>query len=132
MTTLAERNAQERIDEKIEQVKREFGSGVMNLLKAANRTHLRSRGKVTILPLVDRNNVRWGLSWKDKKMSYDLNIVVAINDDGIQARVDRVWVHRRVSTPFDFDGHTPTTHMRRLTSLAIAEIAEAIEAEFKK
>jgi len=131
MTTLTERGAQERIDQLIEQIKREFGNDILNLLKAANRKYLKSRGKLTHQPLIDWNNVRWSLSWKDAKMSYELNVVVAISDDGAQARVDRVWVHRHVSTSFDFEGHTPTTHMRRLTGLAIAEIAEAIDAEFK-
>jgi hypothetical protein len=31
----------------------------------------------------------------------------------------------------DFEGHTPTTRMRRLTSLSIAAIREAIDAEWR-
>jgi hypothetical protein len=131
LKTPAELSAQERINQKIEQVKHEIASGIVNLLQAANIKHLKSKGKVTALPIVDRNSVRWSLAWKQEKTMFDLSIVVTLSDDGTRARVDRVWVHRHAATPFDFDGHTPTTHMRRLTSLSIPEIEAAIEAEFK-
>lgn len=122
--------AENRINQKIEQIKAEIGLAVVNLLKDANRRYLKSKGKMNTLPTIERNSIRWTLAWKEEKTTFDLNVVVAVTDDGTQARVDRVWVHRHVTTPFDYDGHTPTTHMRRLTSLSIAEIKSAVEAEF--
>ncbi len=130
MTPLTNLNAENRINQKIDQVKSELDLPVVGLLKDANKRHLKSKGKVSSAPIIDRNNVRWTLAWKEEKTAFDLSVVIAIMDDGAQARVDRVWVHRHVTTPFDYDGHTPTTHMRRLTSLSIAEIKSAIEAEF--
>lgn len=129
MPILTERD---RIDQKIEQIKQDIGRGVIDLLRQVNRTHLKHRGKISLLPMIDRNNVRWSLTWQEGTMSFALNVVVALKDDGTQALVDRVWVHRHVTTPFDFDGHTPTTRMRRLTGLSLEEIGKAIEAEFRK
>lgn len=123
--------ANERINAVIEQVKRDFGNGIVDLLKMVNQTHLKGKGKVTSQPKIDRSNVRWILAWKQDKISYDLNIVVSVDDDGIEARVGKVWVHRHASTDYDFDGHTPTTRMRRLAGLSLNEIKEAVEAEFK-
>ena len=68
--------------------------------------------------------------WKDGAINFDLNVVVTIEDDGKHARVGRVWVQRHASTSLDFEGHTPTTRMRRLTGLSLDEIREAIEAEW--
>ncbi len=130
MTNPTALNAESRINQKIEQVKNEIGAAVGNLLRDANKRYLKSKGKLAATPIVDHNSVRWTLSWKEEKTTFDLSVVVAVVDDGTQARVDRVWVHRHATTPFDYDGHTPTTHMRRLTSLSIAEIKSAIEAEF--
>ncbi len=123
-------SAENRINQKIEQVKNELGTAVSSLLRDANKRYLKSKGKVSTTPTIERNSIRWTLAWREEKMTFDLSIVVAVIDDGAQARVDRVWVHRHVTTPFDYDGHTPTTHMRRLTSLSIAEIKSAVEAEF--
>ncbi len=130
MITPTDPNAENRIHQKIDQVKSELGNAVSSLLKDANKRHLKSKGKVSAVPTIERSTVRWTLAWREEKMTFDLNVVVAVVDDGASARVDRVWVHRHVTTPFDYDGHTPTTHMRRLTSLSIAEIKSAIEAEF--
>lgn len=121
----------ERINAVIEQVKRDFGKGIVDLLKTTNQTFLKGKGKVTSQPKIDRSNVRWALVWKQDKISYDLNIVVSVDDDGVQARVGKVWVHRHASTDYDFDGHTPTTRMRRLAGLSLNEIKEALETEFK-
>ena len=122
---------QERINAKIAQVKQEHDEPFVRLLTQVNKTHLHGKGKLTAVAEVDRNSLRWTLAWTADKIDFDLNIVVNIADDGKQAHIDRVWVHRHVSAPFDHEGHTPTTHMRRLTSLSIAEIKEAIETEFK-
>ncbi len=124
-------SAENRISQKIEQVKGELGTAVVNLLRDANKRHLKSKGRVSAVPTIDRNSLYWTLAWKEDKATFALRVVIAIMDDGTQARIDRVWVHRHVTTPFDYDGHTPTTHMRRLTSLSIAEIKSAVEAEFE-
>ncbi len=126
---MAETN--ERINRVIEQVKRESGKGIVDLLKAANQTYLKGKGKVTSQPKIDRSNMRWILSWKQDKISYDLNIVISVDDNGTEARVGKVWVHRHASSDYDFDGHTPTTRMRRLAGLSLNEIKEALEMEFK-
>ncbi len=122
---------QARITEKIEQVKHAYSDEINELLKEVNRARLNSKGKITEAPIVEGNSLRWTLAWKEeRKISLELNIVVNIEDDGQQARVGRVWVHRHASTPLDYEGHTPTTRMRRLTTLSIPEIKEAIEAEW--
>jgi hypothetical protein len=124
-------NAQKaRISAKVEEVKRDFSDGITELLKETNKWRLGGKGKIVAAPKVDHNSLRWTLAWKEGKIAFELNVVVSIEDDGRRARVGRVWVHRHASTPFDFDGHTPTTRMRRLTGLAIEEIREAIETEW--
>jgi hypothetical protein len=40
-----------------------------------------------------------------------------------------VFVHRHASTSLDYEDHTPTTRMRRLTGFSMKDIREAIEAE---
>jgi hypothetical protein len=130
MLTPTDLSAEDRINQKIDQIKGELGAAIVSLLKDTNKRHLKSKGKVNTSPTIERNSVRWTLAWTEEKATFDLSVVIAILDDGSKARVDRVWVHRHVTTPFDYDGHTPTTHMRRLTSLSIAEIKTAVEAEF--
>ncbi|MBI5029542.1 MAG: hypothetical protein HZB51_03380 [Chloroflexi bacterium] len=130
MITPSELSAENRINQKIEQIKNDIGVAITNLLKDANKRYLKTKGKVSTMPTIDHNNLRWTLAWTEEKITFDLSVVIAVTDNGTEARVDRVWVHRHVTTPFDYDGHTPTTHMRRLTSLSIAEIKSAVEAEF--
>jgi hypothetical protein len=127
MTTQAE----ERISNKLDEIQQEIGTSIVELLREMNKTKLAGKGKVSMRPTRERASMRWTLAWKQEKISYDLNLIVSVNDDGTQARVDRVWVHRHASSDYDFDGHTPTTRMRRLTSLSLEEIKQAIEAEFK-
>jgi|GEM_PF-788775 len=122
--------AQERIAQKIEEVKNALGKDLVELLKQINATRLGGKGKVTETPVVERASVRWTLAWEQGKISYDLNIVVRFDDDGKNARVAGVWVHRHASTPMEYEGHTPTTRMHRLTGLSIKEIKEAIDAEW--
>lgn len=121
---------QERIDKKIEEIKTMLGKDIVTLLRQVNATRLGGKGKVTNTPVADRASLRWMLEWKHDKISYDLNVVVRFDDDGQTARVAGVWVHRHASTPLEFEGHTPTTRMHRLTGLSIKEIKEAIEAEW--
>ena len=121
----------QRIDAKIEEVKGEYAAGIHELLSEVNATRLKGKGKIEP-PVVEGSSLRWTLAWREEsKISLELNIVANVEDDGRQARVGRVWVHRHASTPMDFEGHTPTTRMRRLTSLSIAAIREAIDAEWR-
>jgi hypothetical protein len=120
-----------RIDTKIEGVKGEYAAGIRELLSEVNTTRLKGKGKIEP-PVVEGSSLRWTLAWREEReISLELNIVANVEDDGRQARVGRVWVHRHASTPMDFEGHTPTTRMRRLTSLSIAAIREAIDAEWR-
>jgi hypothetical protein len=121
---------QERIDKKIEEVKTALGKDIVALLKQVNATRLADKGKVTTTPVADRASLRWTLAWSQDKVSYDMNVVIRFDDDGQTARVAGAWVHRHASTPLEFEGHTPTTRMHRLTGLSIKEIREAIEAEW--
>ena len=121
---------QERIDKKIEEVKIMLGKDIVVLLKQVNTARLGGKGKVAATPVADRSSLRWTLEWKKDRISYDLNVIVRFDDDGKTARVAGVWVHRHVSTPMEFEGHTPTTRMHRLTGLSIEEIREAIDAEW--
>lgn len=123
-------DAQARIAKKIEEIKTTLGKDLVELLKQINTTRLAGKGQVTATPIVDRASVRWTLAWAQDKISYDLNVVVRFDDDGKHARVAGVWVHRHASTPLEYDGHTPTTRMHRLTGLSLQEIREAIDAEW--
>ena len=140
MPNIYAQTAHERIHQKIEEIKSQFGTGIHTLLQEVNKAKLKGKGKITAAPAVDQNTLRWTLAWKatapgavGKKagaVSFELNIVVFVEDDGREARVAKVWVHRRASTPMEFEGHTPTTRMRRLAHLSLSEIREAIEAEW--
>jgi hypothetical protein len=120
---------QERIASQIYQVIQNYSNAIVDLLKETNKTRLKGRGTVTNAPLIESSSLRWTLTWKEHKVSYELSILVNIEDDGRKAFVGHMWVHRRASTPIDFEGHTPTTRMRRLTHLNIDEIRDAIELE---
>ena len=120
-----------RLNLKLEELSRTWNAGIVDLLRQANKSRLKGKGKVTPQPLIERNNLRWSLEWKEGKISFDLNVVVNVEDDGKQAQVSRVWVHRHASSSLDFEGHTPTTRMRRLTGLSLEEIQQAVEAELK-
>jgi hypothetical protein len=122
--------AQARINELIEETQNGIGKQITALLKEINATRLANKGKVS-QPIVNRASLRWTLAWEQNKISYDLNIIVRFEDNGKVARVAGVWVHRHASTPLDYEGHTPTTRMHRLTGLTIKEIREAIDAEWK-
>jgi hypothetical protein len=121
-----------RIRVRIEEVRREYHDGIIDLLKEMNERRLLGKGQVASAPVVERTNIRWNLTWKEKlKISYDLNVVIGVEDDGKQARVGRVWVHRHASTPLDYEDHTPTSRMRRLSGFSMKEIREAVEAELR-
>ncbi len=119
-----------RIRQLLSSIQNDFRDPVANLLNEVSRTRLKGMGKLTAIAEVEQNNVRWTLEWQDGPIHFDLNVVAAVEDDGKQAKIGRVWVQRHASTAFDFDGHTPTTRMRRLTMFSPAEIREAIDAEW--
>ncbi len=122
---------QQRIDATIEGIKRDYSSRVVDLFQDLNTSRLRGNGKITAAPVVEGASLRWTLEWtEERKISFELSLVVNVEDDGREARIGRVWVHRHASTPLDYDGHTPTTRMRRLTGLSLREIREAIDAEW--
>ncbi len=122
---------QQRIDATIEGIKRDYSSRVVDLFQDLNTSRLSGNGKITAAPVVDGASLRWTLEWtEERKISFELSLVVNVEDDGREARIGRVWVHRHASTPLDYDGHTPTTRMRRLTGLSLREIREAIDAEW--
>jgi hypothetical protein len=121
---------EERIAQKAEEIRGAFGKDIVTVLKQANAAHLTGKGKVTATPVVDRASLRWTLAWEQDEISYDLNVVIRFDDDGKSASVAGVWIHRHASTPLEFEGHTPTTWMHRLTGLSIKEIRAVIEAEW--
>jgi hypothetical protein len=121
---------QARVAAKIEEINHAYGSDIRDLLKEVSRTRLKNKGKLTLAPAIENNSLRWTLSWKEQqKISLELHVIISVEDDGHAAKVGRVWIHRHASTSIDFEGHTPTTRMRRLASLSIDEIREAIDAE---
>ncbi len=121
---------QARIEAMLEEIDRVYSSQIRDILKEINRTRLMNKAKLTLAPVIEHNSLRWSLLWKEQqKISFELHIVVSVEDNGQTAQVARVWIHRHASTPIDFEGHTPTTRMRRLTILSIDGIREAINAE---
>ena len=122
---------QARVDAKMAEIDHAYGSDIRDLLKEISKTRLKNKGKLTLEPVIENNSLRWTLSWKEQqKISLELHVIVSVEDDGHAAKVSRVWVHRHASTSVDYEGHTPTTRMRRLASLSIDEIREAIDAEW--
>lgn len=127
----AEDSKKARVQAKIAEIRRDYAEPIAELLREINRSRLGGRGYLTAGPAVEGNALRWTLAWKEKrKVSFELNIVANIEDDGQSAKIGRVWVHRHASTTVDYDGHTPTTRMRRLTALSLPEIKQAIDAEW--
>ena len=122
--------AQERLHEKIKQVNHEFGAKIYEMLMQFNRERLNGKASLNDEPYTDEHSLRWMMKWKEAKITYELSIVIRVEDTGREARVGGVWVHRHASTPLDFDGHTPTTRMRRVSNFSLKEIKNAIEAEW--
>lgn len=127
MTTQTE----ERIGDKLDEIQQEWSKPIVNLLRETNKVKLGNKGRLVARPARDRSSLRWTLAWREGKVAYDLNIVVHVEDDGKTARVSKVLVHRHASADYDYDGHTPTTRMRRLNGLSLEEIKQTIEAELK-
>jgi hypothetical protein len=123
--------AEERINEKLAEIQQGVGKSITELLRETNKTKLAGKGKVSAHPIRERSGLRWTLAWHEGKVAYDLNVVVNVEDDGKETRVSKVLVHRHASADYDYEGHIPTTRMRRLAKLDIAEIKDAITAEMK-
>ncbi len=121
---------QERLQQKIQEVEREFGTKIYELLMHFNRERLNGKASLNDEPYTDEHSLRWNMKWKEAKIAYELSVVIRVEDTGREARVGGVWVRRHASTPLDFEGHTPTTRMRRVANLTLKEIREAIEAEW--
>jgi hypothetical protein len=121
----------ERLQEKIEEVERELGPKLYAMLMQVNRERLNGKGQVKEAPITDTHSLRWMMKWKESKITYEMSIVIRVEDTGREARVGGAWVHRHASTPLDFEGHTPTTRMRRVAKVSIEDIRDAIEAEWE-
>ena len=120
-----------RINQKLDELKRDMGPGIDGLLAELNRTRLNGKGTTAAAPAVEKNGLRWTLAWSaEQNVSYELNVVIQIEDTGKIARVSKVWIHRRVATPIGYEGHTPTTKMLLIATLSIANIREAILLEW--
>lgn len=127
MTTQTE----ERIASKLDEIQQEWSKPIAGLLREINRIKLGGKGKTMLRPTRDRASLRWTLAWHEGKIAYDLNVIIHVEDDGKAAKVSKVLIHRHASADYDYDGHTPTTRMRRLSELSLTEIKQAIEAELK-
>jgi hypothetical protein len=123
--------SQTRIDQALQEIEKEFGPQITLLLGRLNETRLDRTGKLTARPARDRNGLRWTLAWRQPNgISFELSVVIQVEDDGQVARPVRVWVHRHAMTDATFEGHTPTTKMRRLSGLSMDAIERAVLAEW--
>ena len=122
---------QARIDAKIEEIHRAYGGEIRDLLKEINNTRLKNKGKLTLTPVIENNSLRWTLSWKEQQeISLELHVIVSVEDDGHAAKVSRC---RSVVTRSPRLIMTDTRRrrgLRRLASLSIDEIRDAIDAEW--
>jgi hypothetical protein len=114
-------DAEARLRVKASEIVREYGPAIHGLLTELNRTRLDGQGRLTSAE-IGRKAIRWELEWKDEPVSYRVHIGVTIGDDGKEAFVDRVLVQREASAPYSFEGHTPTTMMKQIAHLDVAEI----------
>lgn len=122
---------QVRIDQKLDEIVREFGGALDALLDELNQTRLNGTGTITAAPAIEKGNLRWTLAWsRDARLVFELTIIIQIEDNGQAAHVSRVWVRYQAATSLSFKGHTPTTRMRQLSQLSIAGIRQAISAEW--
>ncbi len=122
---------QARVGQKIKEVEQQFGKAIYDLLEEMNRVRLNGKGELKQPASISSDSLRWMLTWKDSnQVSFEISVIVRIEDDGRQARIAGAWVHRRASTPIQFDGHTPTTKMRKVSQLSVEAIRSAIVAEW--
>ncbi len=122
--------SQARIDKKLGEIQRDVEPELDALFQELNRARLSGKGKIARL-IRDRTSLRWSLTWREESgVTYELVVILYVEDDGRTARFSKGWVHRRASAPVEYEGHTPTTRMRRIANPSPAEIKDAILAEW--
>ncbi len=127
---MANQTAQERIDKKLGEIQREVEPEVNGLFRELNRARLDGKGSIGRM-VRDKSSVRWSMAWSEESgVAYELVVILYVEDDADAARFSKGWVHYRASAPAEFDGHTPTTKMRRLASALPGDIKDAILAEW--
>ncbi len=127
---MASASAQERIDKKLVEIQRDVEPEVNGLFRELNLARLDGRGKIG-KTVRDKTSVRWSLAWSvESGIAYELVVILYVEDDGSTARFARGWVHRRAAAPVEFEGHTPTTRMRRIPTASPADVKDAILAEW--
>jgi hypothetical protein len=120
----------ERLKEKIKEIEEQFGGDIYAILDELNRSHLKGKGHLNKEPYKDEYSLRWLIKWKESKIAYEMSVVIRVEDTGHEASIGGVWVRRHASTPLDYEGHTPTTRMRRVTNFTMQSIRDAIQAEW--
>lgn len=118
--------ANKRLEQKASEVVTEFGPGIHQTLAELNKTRLQNQGRLGSAE-VGRRGVRWALEWQAGEIAYRMNIAIRIVDNGSSAMVDQVIVQKEASTPYAFAGHTPTTTMKLVHEVNIAEINKALD-----
>ncbi len=122
---------QMRLNLKAEEIRKSFGHRIEGLLEKQNQTRLGGKGNIAASSPLEDGSLRWTLTWRRTDgIALELDVIVQIEDSKQGARVSRVIVRRHASTPLDYEGHTPTTKMRRLSDLSIDAIQEAILSEW--
>ncbi len=113
-----------RLKNKAAEVAEKSGAAIQQLLAELNAARLNGAGKISHDS--QPQHVRWSLEWKRETITYRLRIAARLVDDGSEARFDQVLVQKEAWTAYQFEGHTPTTTMKRVSSLDIAKIREAV------
>ncbi len=123
--------ANKRLEQKASEVVTQFGPAIHQALAELNKTRLKNQGRLSSAE-VGRRGVRWVLEWQAGEISYKMHIAIRIVDNGNSAAIDQVMVEKEASTPFLFEGHTPTTTMKIVRELNIDEIKKALEEMWPK
>ncbi len=118
--------AQARIKAKAEEIALTNDASIGQLLAELNASRLRGSGEIARAQ-IQEHHVRWALEWKESAVTYKLRIAVRLVDDGREARIDQILVQKEAWTPYSYEGHTPTTTMKKVAELDVAKIREAVE-----
>lgn len=116
--------AEARLDQLASVIAQNIGPGIQQLFAELNRTRLNGQGKVK--SEISRRVIRWMLEWRTQSITYKMRVMILLADDEKRAFVDRVLVQKEASTPAIFEGHTPTTTMKQVTSVSLEEIHRAL------
>ncbi|MBI3740674.1 MAG: hypothetical protein HY257_02820 [Chloroflexi bacterium] len=120
-----------RLKQIAEQAIQQIGDDVQKLFAELNATRLDGKGKITDAE-IQMHHVRWGLEWKENAITFKIRVAVRLVDDGVAARVDQVLVQKEAWTPYDFEGHTPTTTMKQIATMDANKIRDAVDALWGK